>query len=259
MNYSGEHLLPGQLGHFFLVLSLVSSLVAAVGYFKSTTSAVMEDQLSWKKMARISFLINVISVALIFFLIYFVISNHYFEYYYAWNHSDKSLNAGYLVSSIWEGQEGSFLLWTLWNGALGLTLTRTARKWEAPVMTVISVAQVCLATMVMGLYIFNFKIGSNPFLLTREMFQNAPIFNLPNYLSIQSMQDGIGLNQLLQNYWMVIHPPILFLGFASTIVPFSYAIAGLWKKDYGGWLKSAQPWSLFSAGILGLGIMMGAR
>ena len=73
------------------------------------------------------------------------------------------------------------------------------------------------------------------------------------------MQDGNGLNQTLQNYWMVIHPPILFLGFASTIVPFAYAVAGLWTKNYGGWIKSSLPWSLFSAAILGLGIMMGAR
>jgi cytochrome c-type biogenesis protein CcmF len=72
------------------------------------------------------------------------------------------------------------------------------------------------------------------------------------------MQDGTGLNQLLQNYWMVIHPPVLFLGFASTLVPFSYAIAGLWKKDFGGWTKAAVPWTLFSVAILGLGIMMGA-
>ena len=68
-----------------------------------------------------------------------------------------------------------------------------------------------------------------------------------------------GLNQLLQNYWMVIHPPILFLGFASTIVPFAYAVAGLWKKDYSSWTKQVMPWALFSAAILGLGIMMGAR
>ncbi len=259
MNYLGEHLFPGQIGHFLLILSLVTSLVAAVSFFKSSSSVVPEEQAGWKKMARIAFFINAVSVAVVFFLIFFIIYNHYFEYHYAWNHSDKSLNAGYLVSSIWEGQEGSFLLWTLWNSALGVVLTRTAKKWEAPVMTVISITQVCLATMVIGLYIFNIKIGSNPFLLTREVFQDAPIFNLPNYLNIPSMQDGIGLNQLLQNYWMVIHPPILFLGFASTIVPFSYAIAGLWKQDYGGWVKSAQPWSLFSAGILGLGIMMGAR
>jgi cytochrome c-type biogenesis protein CcmF len=57
---------------------------------------------------------------------------------------------------------------------------------------------------------------------------------------------------------MVIHPPVLFLGFASALVPFSFAIAGLWKNDHKGWIKHGLPWALFSAGILGLGIMMGA-
>jgi cytochrome c biogenesis factor len=58
-------------------------------------------------------------------------------------------------------------------------------------------------------------------------------------------KDGNGLNALLQNYWMVIHPPVLFLGFASTIIPFAYAIAGLWKKDHKGWTKPAIPWAAF--------------
>jgi cytochrome c-type biogenesis protein CcmF len=72
------------------------------------------------------------------------------------------------------------------------------------------------------------------------------------------MQDGQGLNALLQNYWMVIHPPILFLGFSSTVVPFAFAIAGLWKRQFGDWTRAALPWTLFSACVLGTGIMMGA-
>ncbi|HYO23070.1 MAG TPA: cytochrome c biogenesis protein CcsA, partial [Flavisolibacter sp.] len=65
-------------------------------------------------------------------------------------------------------------------------------------------------------------------------------------------------NPLLQNYWMVIHPPVLFLGFASTIIPFAFAIGGLWTKKFSAWTKPALPWALFSAAILGTGIMMGA-
>ena len=146
----------------------------------------------------------------------------------------------------------------VWHAVLGLVLMRTAKKWEAPVLTVVSVVQASLATMILGLYIFDVKIGTNPFLLTRQFFQDAPIFNDPNYLSNSRLQDGTGLNQLLQNYWMVIHPPVLFLGFASTLVPFAFAIGGLWKRDYTSWTKAAVPWTLFSAAILGLGIMMGA-
>ena len=256
--YIGEHLFPGQAGYFLIVVSLVASLIASVAYFKSANSPIQSDADSWKRLARIAFITDAVSVMAIFGLIYYIIANHYFEYYYAYNHSDKSLDPGYLLSCIWEGQEGSFLLWAVWHGVLGMVLMRTAKKWEAPVLSVISLVQACLATMILGLYIFDFKIGTNPFLLTRDFFGGYPLFSDPNYLSNPKMQDGTGLNQLLQNYWMVIHPPVLFLGFASTLVPFAYAIAGLWKRDFGGWTKAAIPWALFSAAVLGLGIMMGA-
>ena len=255
MKYLGEFLLPGQLGHFFIVLSFVSSLVASIAYFKSSRSEIPNEQDSWKKIARIAFGLDVFSVFAVFATLCYIIYAHRFEYYYAWNHSSLSLNLQYLLSCIWEGQEGSFLLWTMWHGVLGTVLIFRAKKWEAPVMTVISFAQVCLATMILGLYFGDTRVGINPFILTRQFFQDAPIFNNPGYLS--QIKDGNGLNQLLQNYWMVIHPPVLFLGFASTIVPFAYAIAGLWKKDQ-SWTKPALPWSLFSAAILGTGIMMGA-
>jgi cytochrome c-type biogenesis protein CcmF len=75
---------------------------------------------------------------------------------------------------------------------------------------------------------------------------------------MQHIHDGNGLNVTLQNYWMVIHPPVLFLGFASMIIPFAFAFAGLWTKDYTGWVKPVQPWALFAVMMLGTGIMMGA-
>jgi cytochrome c-type biogenesis protein CcmF len=258
MNYIGEHLLPGQLGHFFIVLAFVSSLVATFAFSKAANSVDPADEKRWKRLARISFGIDFLSVFFVFGTLYYIISAHYFEYFYAWNHSNRSLDTSYLLSCIWEGQEGSFLLWTMWHGVIGMLIMARGSKWEAPVMAVISFAQICLATMIIGLYFGDVFIGSNPFLLVREKFADAPVFARPDYLSLTQMQDGQGLNQLLQNYWMVIHPPVLFLGFASTIVPFAFAIAGLWKKDFGGWTRQALPWSLFSAGILGLGIMMGA-
>ena len=258
MNFIGEHLLPGQLGHFLTIFSFVTSLIACIAYFKSANAPLESAAASWKRLARTAFGLECLSVFSIFLIIYYIISTHKFEYFYAWSHSSKALTPEYLFACIWETQEGSFLLWTIWHCVLGLVLMFRAGKWEAPVMTVISVMQVCLATMIIGLYFGSTKVGINPFLLVREHFADAPIFNSPDYLSIPQMQDGQGLNQLLQNYWMVIHPPILFLGFASTIVPFAYAMAGLWKKDFSGWTKIALPWTLFSAGILGLGIMMGA-
>ena len=133
---------------------------------------------------------------------------------------------------------------------------RKSKEWEAPVMTVVSSAQVFLAMMIMGVYIFGTKIGNSPFVLTRDEI-NGPIFSRPDYLGL--IKDGVGLNVLLRNYWMVIHPPILFLGFASTIVPFAYAYAGLQTKRFGDWIQPVLPYALFSACALGVGIMMGGK
>lgn len=264
MTYIGEHLLPGQIGHFAVVLSLIVSLIAAIAFFKSNAATDPSVKKSWLKMARIAFLIETIAVITILSSIFYILSHHLFEYEYAWKHSDKTLQFQYILSCLWEGQEGSFLLWTFWHCALGWVIIKTAGKWEAPVMMVVSLAQFCLATMILGLYIGDFKIGSNPFLLMRNtgIFDGAPMFKdavtgafRQDYMNF--LKDGSGLNSLLQNYWMVIHPPILFLGFASTIVPFAFAIAGLANKD-NTWTKVATSWASFSAGIFGLGIMMGA-
>ena len=262
MNYIGEHLLPGQLGHFFILLSLVSSLGASVAYFLHVQSKTLEQQAAWRKLARLFFLTEVVSVFLIFGILYYIISNHYFEYKYAWQHSSKSLEPKYLLSCFWEGQEGSFLLWSVWHCVLGVVFIWREKQWEGPVMTVLSFVQFLLATMLVG---FTFiKVGSNPFLLLRNsgVLDNAPVFHDMNgairqdYLSM--ITDGNDLNPLLQNYWMVIHPPVLFLGFASTVIPFAFALSGLWTKKFGEWTKPALPWALFSAAVLGTGIMMGA-
>jgi len=260
MNYLGEHLLPGRVGHFFVLLSFAASFVATISFFKATQAKTAEDERNWKRLARIAFGIDCIAVFSVFATIYYIIRSHLFEYNFAWEHSSLALDFQYLLSCIWEAQEGSFLLWTMWHCVLGVILIFKARQWEAPVMTVISFVQLFLATMILGVYFFGVRVGHSPFLLVRQMegWMNQPLFSRADYLSFPQMQDGQGLNALLQNYWMVIHPPVLFLGFASTIVPFSYAIAGLWKKRYGQWTKAALPWTLFSCAILGTGIMMGA-
>ncbi|HEY0272126.1 MAG TPA: cytochrome c biogenesis protein CcsA [Chitinophaga sp.] len=256
--FIGEHLLPGQVGHFFAILSLVASLVAMAAYYNATRATETAAQLSWQRMARWSFVVQALSVFTVFGTLYYTLYHHLFEYKYVWRNSSRNMLTAYLLSSFWSDQEGSFLLWSFWQSVLGLVLMRTAKTWERPVMTVMSFAQFCLATMLIGIYFFGHKIGSNPFALLRQTEENqaAPIFQLKNYLDF--VKDGNGLNPLLQNYWMVIHPPVLFLGFASTIVPFAFAYAGLWTRRFSEWIKPALPWALFSAMILGTGIMMGA-
>jgi len=269
MHYTDEHLLYGQIGHFFNILSFIASLLATIAFFwsnniKAESASLIQEKQSWLSFARLCFFIETVSVLVGFATLYYIISHHLFEYKYAWEHSDKGLQVQYLFSCFWEGQEGSFMLWTFWNCVLGWLLIWRAKDWEAGTLTVISFAQFCLASMLVGFYFYGAKLGSSPFALLRNegILDNAPIFQdvingglRSDYLTL--IKDGQGLNTLLQNYWMVIHPPILFLGFASTIVPFAFAMAGLYHKDH-SWVKPALPWAAFSGGILCLGIMMGA-
>jgi cytochrome c-type biogenesis protein CcmF len=256
MKFEGEHLLPGQIGHFFVLLAFVASLISAISYFKASTITGENEKRSWVVFARGVFFIQLFSLFIVFFTIYYICSHHYFEYLYAYKHASKELEPKYLLACIWEGQEGSFILWSLWHCVLGSILIFTSRRREAPILSVISIAQCILLLMIVGIYIFNVRIGSSPFVLTRNEI-NGPIFSQPGYLSF--IKDGIGLNVLLRNYWMVIHPPILFLGFASTIVPLGFAYSSLSTKNFGDWVKPALPWVLFSGCVLSTGIMMGGK
>lgn len=256
--FIGEHLGPGQLGHFFVILSFVAALFSMFSYWRSVkteTSDAYNSQ-SWLLLGRNGFIVHTASVVGIFLVLYYIISNHLFEYHYAWEHSNRALPMKYLLSCFWEGQQGSFLLWSFWHCVLGLFVMARAKVLENRTMAIISLVQAGLATMVLGFWLGDkINIGSTPFLLLRQQMQGAPIFAQANYLDF--IKDGNGLNPLLQNYWMVIHPPILFLGFASTLIPFAYLMAALWKGDYKEWIRPAINWSLFSGCVLGVGIMMG--
>ncbi len=283
----------GQVGHFFVILSFVTALVATVAYLMSAlgkgqlqrattvakpelayagedeygstkarthksniqhpTSNVPKDD--WRSLARWSFYVHGAAVLGVIVCLYSIVYNHYFEYHYAWSHSSRALPVQYMISCFWEGQEGSFLLWLFWNVVIGFILIRTNKGWESPMMTVFALVQAFLASMILGtVFGGDFKIGSSPFMLLREALPDTPIFATdPNFIP----KDGNGLNPLLQNYWMVIHPPTLFLGYALTLVPFAYCLAGLWRNQPLEWIRPALPWTLFGGLVLGVGIMMG--
>ncbi len=259
IQFTGEHLLIGNIGKISIFLSFAAALFAFISYFFGVQNK--EEAGFWKKMGRLGFIVHGLAVASIFVTLFFIIQKHYFEYQYAYQHSSTDLPLRYMISCFWEGQEGSFLLWMVWHVVLGAILIWKAKNWEAPVMAIMALSQVMLSTMLLGIEIGDYKLGSNPFILLREY--QPGIFNIPvmarvgaeNYL--QLFTEGNGLNPLLQNYWMVIHPPTLFLGFAAAIVPFAYAVAGLWTKQHKEWVKPAIPWTLFGVMILGTGIIMG--
>lgn len=248
------HYFIGDLGHLFVILSFVTSLICAYAYWKAASVA-GETKDQWLKNARVAFYAHSGAVLGVVFSLFTIIYKHYFEYHYAYSHSSLHLPGEYMISCFWEGQEGSFLLWIFWQSLIGIILIKSQRQWEAPVMVVFGLVQAFLASMILGVVIpfLNIKLGSSPFILLRDAMDD-PIFKLqPDFIP----KDGSGLNPLLQNYWMVIHPPTLFLGFALMLVPFAFCIAGLWQKKYADWIKPALPWALLGGAILGLGILMG--
>lgn len=253
--YTGEHLLPGNLGAAFVWISFLTSLSAAALYYlsfrKNDTMAALH------KGARLLYYIHTATLVAVGALLYFLIFNHYFEYSYVWQYSSRSLPVEYIISCFWAGQEGSFLVWAIWQALVGLIVLIYARNWESPVMAVFSLSQAFVTSMLLGVKIAGLQIGATPFELLRETVGSieGTIFTMPDYVSM--IEDGNGLNPLLENIWMTIHPPILFLGYALALVPFSYAIASLMRKDYHSWISRAIPWTLVSMLMLGAGILLG--
>ena len=242
----------GNVGHFFVVASFIFSFVFFISFLISEKS---KNKIAWFRFGSLSFYVHALFVIGIISAIYFLIINNRFEYYYAFQHSSKNLPIYFKISSFWEGQEGSFLLWIFWNVVIGIVfINKPISKWTTSIMVVLGVIQIFLTSMVLGVVFFDVKVGSSPFILLKDAI-SAPIFQLnPSFIP----EDGTGLNPLLQNYWMVIHPPTLFLGFAVCLIPFSYAISALRLRDYIGWIKPAKKSLIISTIILGIGIMMGA-
>lgn len=253
MNYIGEHLLPGQIGHFCVVLSFAAALLATFSYYSATKNSANVASQGWLNLGRLSFLLHGLTVFGTIGVLFYILTGKMYEYQYAWSNISDDLPMQYVFAAFWKEQQGSFLLWSFWHIVLSMVLMTRSGKWEAPVMTMIALAETLIASMIIGLYFGDFRLGASPFDLLRDTM-DAPIFSQPDYLS---KIKGNGLNPLLQNYWMTIHPPTLFLGFASTIVPFSYAMAGLWLREHKAWLKPALRWAYFSGAILGTGILMG--
>jgi cytochrome c-type biogenesis protein CcmF len=193
-----------------------------------------------QKIGRIAYCIAAASVVGIAICHSTLLMTHRFDINYVYRYSARGLSSFYLFSTFWAGQEGSFLLWGFWTALLGVVLATTAgRRMEGRVMPVYG--------CVLGFILILLAVKS-PFA------PYAPVGPMdPQGLP----KDGMGLNPLLENPWMVVHPPTLFLGFASLAVTFAFAFSALVWGDFDDWFRRTWPWALFSVGVLGFGIMLG--
>jgi cytochrome c-type biogenesis protein CcmF len=218
------------IGYGLLTAALIFTVVANVLFPLSRRGgAEAEKWLKWARLSTVGAAGMVIGASL--YLIY-LIANHHFEVSYVAEYSAKRSAAYYLFAAFWGGQEGSLLLWAFWGSVLGAVLAFRAGKETNRVWPIYGLTQVFLLGLILLKCPFKLGEGSIPL-------------------------DGKGLNPLLENMWMVIHPPILFLGFASTMPVFAWCLYGLVYREYDRWAKAVFPWALFAFATLGFGLSLG--
>ena len=175
------------------------------------------------------FSLFLISLSFIFLAYHFITRDFRLSYVTAYSSSDLSFL--YTISALWAGQEGSFLLWAFLSLFLGIFLIRNLKEDEN-----------------LGMFIYNLQIIGLLILLLKQ----SPFVLLP-----EAPLDGKGLNPLLLNPWMAVHPPFMFLGYAGFGIPFTYALLLAIKKSFQDFYEKAYKWIIFSWVTMGVGIILG--
>jgi cytochrome c-type biogenesis protein CcmF len=163
-----------------------------------------------------------------------------FQYYYVANYSNRNLDTYFKLSGLWAGQRGSLVFWAVLLAFFAsITVFQNRKKNREFMPYVVGVLQGILA-----------------FFLVVLLFARVNPFEQLGFVP----PDGAGLNPQLQNYWMTIHPPVLYLGFTAFAIPFAFAMASLMNgRTDSRWITVTRRWTLVSWFFLTNGIIFGMR
>ncbi|HJP82411.1 MAG TPA: cytochrome c biogenesis protein CcsA [Fimbriimonadaceae bacterium] len=218
----------GFIGKGFIFGAILFFAISAFGWFRSKA-----------RLGKISFWVGALCLFGAFGSLAALFLGNQFQYEYVFGHAEADLEFKYKIAAIWSGQQGSFLLWAVTSAIFGLLAGRATgiyRRWfTIPYALFLAALGAILAY-------------ETPFNLIPE------IASMPKPVVPPT---GTGLTPSLQNYWVVIHPPTIFMGFGSLTVLFCWAIAAMMERNPIDWAKMIRPWAIGSAAILGLGLMMG--
>lgn len=224
-----------DLGYLALILALavaVYSLVVQIFGIKSEDRRLKESAKGG--ILAIAILVSVASLALITLLV-----KSDFSVLYVYQYTSKSLPLFYKVSAFWAGNSGSLLLWALVLTIYAAIVAYSQRHKDDKTMPYVNV--ILLINTVFFLFVLTFL--ANPF-----------------EKNLLPVADGYGLNPMLQNPGMVIHPVTIFLGYVGFTVPFAFAMAALITKETGQeWIKVTRRWSVMAWMFLSLGNLYGAQ
>jgi cytochrome c-type biogenesis protein CcmF len=224
-----------ELGHFSLILALGLTLlltfIPSIGVFKNNSVLI--------RTAPALALGYCCFIWLAYLALTLGFINNDFSIAYVANNSNTALPIYLKISAVWGGHEGSLLLWvtflSTWTAALALASNHWDAAFRARVLSVLGAVSV-------GLLLF-ILLTSNPFARLLPFFPT----------------EGRDLNPLLQDFALIIHPPMLYMGYVGFAIAFALAIAALWEGKLDAlWAKRALPWTLTAWLFLTLGIMLGS-
>ncbi|MDI1301077.1 MAG: heme lyase CcmF/NrfE family subunit [bacterium] len=224
-----------ELGHFALVLALIVALAQTLLPLYGVWTRNPAAQAVARSAAFTQFALILFSFAM---LVWAFLQND-FTLDYAARQSNTQLPVWYKVSAVWGGHEGSLLLWVLvlagWTSAVAVFSRSLPRDMTARVIAVLGGVSAAFLSFIL--------LTSNPF---ARLLPDFP-------------PDGNDLNPLLQDPGLIIHPPMLYMGYVGFAVPFAFALAGLMggRLD-SAWARWSRPWALAAWGFLTLGIALGS-
>ncbi len=228
--------MPGELIIYALfTLTVISTVFYFYSYFGS------KGTLKYSRRMFYAVAAGLLIVSVFFWVNIFT---HIFQYTYIWENSPNGLPNYFLFASFFAGQLGSYLLMAMIFAVVGLILLPKLRRNNDESLPL------GILSLILSFLVF-------------VLILKSPLEFVWDTFSADNLQAGFvpgqgnGLNPIFENFWITIHSPILFIGYAAVSVPFVLSISGLIRKQYCKWIDTALPWALFSAAILGLGLLMG--
>lgn len=224
-----------ELGYFALLAAFVLAILQVV----LPTIGVMRHQVAWQRLAPslawAQFAAMIVSFGALMAGFYY----NDFTLVYVAQHSNTLLPWYYKLSATWGGHEGSLLLWMTimasWCALVSYFSRGLPLSMRARVLVILAAVQL----MMLAMLIFT----SSPF---ERTLPNLPV-------------DGADLNPVLQDFGLIIHPPMLYMGYVGMVVPFAFCMAALWEGRLDAvWTRWSRPWALAAWGFLTIGIALGS-
>jgi cytochrome c-type biogenesis protein CcmF len=222
----------------FAASLLLGAMVAASYTFAVALAAGADGRPRTLQAARLGAYGTVVLIGVCVLCLAYAFVTHDFRIRYVAHYSDRSMPLAYLITALWGGQDGSLLWWLfLLSVYTGVCVHWLGRRY-------LELQPYVIATL-MAIILF--------FCVLMAFAANPFATNLSG-----TRADGEGLNPLLQNYWMIIHPPCLYTGFVGCSVPFAFAVAALvtGRLDH-EWIVASRKWTLFAWMFLGIGNTLG--